>query len=268
MRMQNCMISFLITAFLMLTLPAFTQVSEPDEDYSEARSERDWRRYLRFEKREKRKQLAKEKQVIRAHVYANKKWGFKVTVSSYSSGQNFKPLYAHISSGEMILETNKNRVYIDTSAFRKFPIVTDQRNTMLNLCDYQEDSLSYLTVYRGMVKVLVKGWKMGLMPGQCAIFKKDTVLVNNLPLFDAKIKTDLSWLTGTYDFVNKPLYLIINRAARANHFKVTYVRKPKNWATGSIFADYHMLTIVGSLHSSIGGFGYSVDEINKTVTID
>lgn len=252
----------------MFTLSGFAQVSEPDEDYSEARRERDWRHFLRFEKRERRKQLAKEKLVIRAQVYANKKWGFKATVSSYSSGQNFKPLYAHISSGEMILETNKNRIYIDTSAFRKFPIVTAQKNTMLNLCDYQEDSLSYLTVYKGMVNVLVKGGKMGLIPGQCAIFKKDTVLVNNLPLFDLNVKTDLSWLTGTYDFVNKPLYLIINRAARTNHFKVTYVRKPKNRVTGSIFTDYHMLSIVGLLHSSIGGFGYSVDERNKTVTID
>jgi hypothetical protein len=132
-----------------------------------------------------------------------------------------------------------------------------------------EDSTCYVTVYSGNVDILYKGGgKMKLTPNQYAIIKPDTFFVHNLPLFDVHVKSDRSWLTGTYDFVNKPLFMIINRAARSNRFKVIYARKPRQRVTGSIYADYHMLNLVGELHSRFGGFGYSVNKAKKTVTID
>jgi hypothetical protein len=62
--------------------------------------------------------------------------------------------------------------------------------------------------------------------------------------------------------------MLINRVARTNHFKVIYAQKPRQRVTGSMFADYDMLKLVGDLHSNFGGFGYFVDRANKQATID
>lgn len=266
MNRKNYLTSVLTIALVMLTLSGFAQ-GHPASWFTQARIERNWRHYQRQHKKEQRARLAKEKKVKRYDVYGSKDWGYKAKVSVYTTGQTFKPLYAQLESGEAFIETNKAGVYIDTSAVRKIAIRTTKNHTVLNISEFKEDSVCYIVVYEGEVDILQKGTPCGLMPGQYVIFKGDSFEVENLPLFDVKVKSDQSWLTGTYDFVNKPLYLLINRVARTNHFTVTYARKPKNRVTGSIFADYHMLSNVGSLHSSVGGFGYSVDEAGKTATI-
>jgi hypothetical protein len=259
--------STLTITLVLLTFSGFAQ-GHPESWFTEARMERNWRQYQRHGRKIEKERLAKAKKVKRAQVYANKQWGFKATVSVYTADQNIKRHYIQFNSGEALIETSETGVYIDTSAIRKLPILVGQRHTILNISDYTEDSACYVTVYAGNVDILCKGAKMGLQPNQYVVFKRDTFFVDNLMLFDVGVKSDRSWLTGTFDFVNKPLFMIINRAARTNHFKVIYARKPRQRVSGSIFADYHMLSLVGTLHGMFGGFGYSVDEPNKTVTIN
>src|SRR5688572_29516670 len=72
----------------------------------EAANERGWRAFERYERRENRQRLAKEKRVERCRIFGNNKCGFKVLASVYSIGQSFGHRYVRVASGELLLKTN------------------------------------------------------------------------------------------------------------------------------------------------------------------
>jgi hypothetical protein len=139
-----------------------------------------------------------------------------------------------LNNGETYVKTNRKDIEI-VSLSGKFSIVPEFKKVRLNICSYyKEDSVCYVSVYKGMIKLKFKNWNYGLMEGQYAKIT-DTIQIVNMSGYEFRLEMDRSWTKkGNYQFINKPLFTVINRIARVHGYNVRYLRKPVTLVSGEL----------------------------------
>lgn len=163
------------------------------------------------------------------------KMGYTIKLAEGSGGCATYKRHIYIRHGEFYLETCRKDIKIE-SVNAKFTITNTSKKTHLNVCHYyKEDSVVYVTLFKGHAFVHFKGWNHNLKPGGYAKITRDSIQVSYLSDYEFDSEVDRSWTKkGFYQFYNKPMDMIINRIARAHSLNVKYVKKPQTLVSGEI----------------------------------
>src|SRR5581483_7766991 len=165
--------------------------------------------------------------------YEPKSWGFRYDYDiKGTNGCVTGKKYLQADNGEFYLETYKRNILVE-SFKKKISITTDTKKVHFNLLNYYNDSFSFVTVFKGELTVHYNNWSYVVEAGQCLIIS-DSVMYKNLPELETKYYVAKSWTQKNYVFFNQPLFLIINRIARAHHYQVQYNNKPSQLVSGTI----------------------------------